>query len=55
MSTADLLASDAIALAADSSRAILGVAGSPGSGKSTLVDALLARIRAVMGHGWVAT
>ncbi|HYZ66989.1 MAG TPA: nucleoside/nucleotide kinase family protein [Mycobacterium sp.] len=54
MATADLLARDAIALASDSSRAILGVAGSPGAGKSTLVGALLERIRAVKGVDWVA-
>jgi pantothenate kinase len=54
MSMVELLAGDAIALAGDSSRAILGIAGSPGSGKSTLVDVLLARIRAAMGDDWVA-
>jgi pantothenate kinase len=54
MAAVDLLARDAIALADDSSRAILGIAGCPGAGKSTLVDALLARIRALMGDGWVA-
>jgi pantothenate kinase len=53
MSTADLLARDAIALVGASSRAILGVAGSPGAGKSTLVDLLLERIRAVRGADWV--
>jgi pantothenate kinase len=52
--TADLLARDAIALVGDSSRAILGVAGSPGAGKSTLVDLLVTRIRAVKGADWVA-
>ena len=54
MAIADLLARDAIALASDSARAILGVAGSPGAGKSTLVDELLDRIRAVNGDDWVA-
>jgi pantothenate kinase len=54
MVTADQLARDAIALAGDSSRAILGVAGSPGAGKSTLVDALVAAIRTVKGDDWVA-
>jgi pantothenate kinase len=52
--TADLLARDAIALASASARAILGIAGSPGAGKSTLVDELLVRIRAEMGDDWVA-
>jgi pantothenate kinase len=54
MATTDLLARDAIALVGDSSRAILGIAGSPGAGKSTLVDALVARIRALNGDDWVA-
>ncbi|MBW8711896.1 MAG: nucleoside/nucleotide kinase family protein [Mycobacterium sp.] len=54
MATADLLARDAIALADQSSRAILGIAGSPGTGKSTVVDVLVARIRAVKGDDWVA-
>ncbi|WP_101950232.1 nucleoside/nucleotide kinase family protein [Mycobacterium sp. 3519A] len=54
METADLLARDAIALASASARAILGIAGSPGAGKSTLVDELLVRIRAEMGDDWVA-
>ena len=54
MTTADLLARDAIALGGDSSRAILGIAGSPGAGKSTLVELLLERIRAVKGADWVA-
>src|ERR1700751_5057879 len=54
MSMVELLAGDAIPLGGDSSRAILGIAGSPGSGKSTLVDVLLARIRAAKGDDWVA-
>jgi pantothenate kinase len=54
MATADLLARDAIALVGDQSRAILGIAGSPGAGKSTLVDMLLARVRAAKGADWVA-
>jgi pantothenate kinase len=54
MATTDLLARDAIALADQSSRAILGIAGSPGAGKSTLVNVLVARIRAVKGDDWVA-
>ena len=53
MATADLLARDAIALVGES-RAILGIAGDPGAGKSTLVDLLLERIRAVKGADWVA-
>jgi pantothenate kinase len=54
MAIADLLARDAIALASDTARAILGVAGSPGAGKSTLVGELLDRIRAAKGDDWVA-
>jgi pantothenate kinase len=54
MAIAEQLTRDAIALASDSSRAILGIAGSPGAGKSTLVDELLDRIRAVKGVDWVA-
>jgi pantothenate kinase len=54
MVTADLLARDAIALVGDSSRAILGITGSPGAGKSTLVEVLVDRIRAVKGDDWVA-
>jgi pantothenate kinase len=54
MATVDLLAHDAIALAGDSSRAILGIAGCPGAGKSTLVDVLVDRIRTVKGADWVA-
>ncbi len=54
MAAVDLLARDAIALAGDSSRGILGVAGCPGAGKSTFVEQLLVRIRAVVGDEWVA-
>jgi pantothenate kinase len=54
MVTTDLLARDAIALVGESSRAILGIAGNPGAGKSTLVDVLVARIRAIKGDEWVA-
>jgi len=53
MAITDLLARDAIELASES-RAVLGIAGSPGAGKSTLVDELLDRIRAVKGDDWVA-
>jgi pantothenate kinase len=54
MAIPDQLTRDAIGLASDSSRAILGIAGGPGAGKSTLVDELLERIRAVKGDDWVA-
>jgi pantothenate kinase len=52
--TLQRLAQDAIALAENRQRVILGVAGSPGAGKSTLVEQLLARIGECKGPGWVA-
>jgi pantothenate kinase len=52
--TAHLLAREAVELVGDGSRAILGIAGSPGAGKSTLVDLLVTRIRAAEGDDWVA-
>ena len=52
--TLQRLAQDAIALAENRQRVILGVAGSPGAGKSTLVEQLLARIGGCKGPGWVA-
>jgi pantothenate kinase len=51
---ADLLAREAVELVGDGSRAILGIAGSPGAGKSTLVDLLLERVAAAKGADWVA-
>jgi pantothenate kinase len=50
----DTLANDAIALVRSDSRAVLGIAGTPGAGKSTLVEQLLARIGASKGDEWVA-
>jgi pantothenate kinase len=52
--TAHLLAREAVELVENGSRAILGIAGSPGAGKSTLVDLLVTRIRAAEGDDWVA-
>jgi pantothenate kinase len=52
--TAHLLAREAVELVEDGSRAILGIAGCPGAGKSTLVDLLVTRIRAAEGDDWVA-
>jgi len=52
--TLDRLADDAIALADGRPRAVLGIAGSPGAGKSTLVDRLLTRIRERKGPDWAA-
>jgi pantothenate kinase len=54
MATADMLARDAVALVGQRARAILGIAGCPGAGKSTLVDLLLERIRVATGVDWVA-
>lgn len=48
------LATAAVGLAAHRRRAVLGVAGAPGSGKTTLTLALLAHIRELMGENWVA-
>src|SRR4051794_14500258 len=42
--TLQRLAEEAVALAEERQRVILGIAGSPGAGKSTLVEQLLARI-----------
>ncbi len=52
--TLDLLVEDAIGLAEKRQRAVLGIAGSPGAGKSTLVEQLLAVLGERRGPGWVA-
>jgi pantothenate kinase len=52
--TAHLLAREAVELVGDGARAILGITGCPGAGKSTLVDLLVTRIRAAEGDDWVA-
>lgn len=56
--TFDDLVARAAALAAPGRRALLGIVGSPGSGKSTLSEALLAALRADpppgAGPDWVA-
>jgi pantothenate kinase len=60
MTVLDRLALEAIALAERDSQAphkprtILGIAGTPGAGKSTLVELLLPRIAAIKGDHWVA-
>jgi pantothenate kinase len=54
LATLDQLARDATALVGDRARAILGIAGAPGAGKSKLVEELLDRIRVVNGRDWVA-
>lgn len=48
------LAAEAVGLGDGTHRAVLGIAGSPGAGKSTLVELLAARIRQMRGPGWVA-
>jgi pantothenate kinase len=56
MTVLDTLARDAIALVDTKpcdARAILGIAGRPGAGKSTLVEHLLTRIAAMKGNEWV--
>jgi pantothenate kinase len=52
--TLERLAEDAIALADSRPRALLGIAGSPGAGKSTLVEQLLAHIRERRGAAYAA-
>lgn len=54
MHSAERLARDAIAMVGTGRRAILGVAGAPGAGKTTLVESLIARIDDIKGPGWVA-
>ncbi|WP_156448343.1 nucleoside/nucleotide kinase family protein [Mycobacterium sp. NAZ190054] len=48
------LAAEAVALGEHRPRAVLGIAGSPGAGKSTLVELLLERIERLRGPGWAA-
>jgi pantothenate kinase len=52
--TLESLADDAVALADSGRRAVLGIAGSPGAGKSTLVTLLLDLITDRHGPEWVA-
>jgi pantothenate kinase len=52
--TLQRLAEGAVALAEEQQRVILGIAGSPGAGKSTLVEQLLARMGERKEPGWVA-
>ncbi len=48
------LAELATDLAVDGRRAILGVAGAPGAGKTTFVEALIAEVARIHGPSWVA-
>ena len=52
--TLERLVGDAIALADSRPRSVLGIAGSPGAGKSTLVEQLLACVRQRRGADWAA-
>ena len=52
--TLESLAAEAIALGENSPRAILGIAGSPAAGKSTLAAEVLGRINERCGAGWAA-
>lgn len=48
------LAAAALALVPDGGRAVLGIAGVPGAGKSTLAEAVIAQVAEERGHGFVA-
>lgn len=48
------LAAAAVGLVGDRPRAVLGIAGAPGAGKSTLADALVRAVGAKQGEDWVA-
>ncbi|WP_158021451.1 nucleoside/nucleotide kinase family protein [Mycolicibacterium chubuense] len=52
--TLESLAAEAIALGEGRRRAVLGIAGTPGAGKSTLVSLLLESITERRGAGWAA-
>jgi pantothenate kinase len=52
--TLESLADDAVALADSGRRAVLGIAGSPGAGKSTLVTLLIELVDELRGAGWAA-
>jgi pantothenate kinase len=52
--TLDDLAQRAAALVPEGGRAILGICGAPGAGKTTLADELLRRLRDEHGGNWAA-
>ncbi|MEH3153903.1 MAG: nucleoside/nucleotide kinase family protein [Gordonia paraffinivorans] len=51
----DALAREAIDLVGTTARAVLGITGPPGAGKTTLGEALVARIGELQGPGWAAS
>ncbi|GAA2490131.1 nucleoside/nucleotide kinase family protein [Terrabacter carboxydivorans] len=50
----DALVTAAVALVGERRRVVLGIAGAPGAGKSTLAEALVGAVAAREGDGWVA-
>ncbi|GAA1991767.1 nucleoside/nucleotide kinase family protein [Terrabacter lapilli] len=50
----EALAAAAVALVADRRRVVLGIAGAPGAGKSTLAEGLVRAVAAATGDDWVA-
>src|SRR6476469_5642091 len=50
----EALATGAVALVAERRRVVLGIAGAPGAGKSTLAEGLVRAVAAAMGDDWVA-
>jgi pantothenate kinase len=50
----ETLAREAIALVSGRTRAMLGITGPPGAGKTTLAETLIAGIGELMGADWVA-
>jgi pantothenate kinase len=50
----EALATAAVALVGDRRRVVLGIAGAPGAGKSTLAAGLVRAVAAAMGDDWVA-
>ncbi|HET7800200.1 MAG TPA: nucleoside/nucleotide kinase family protein, partial [Humibacillus xanthopallidus] len=50
----EALVAAAVALVGDRRRVVLGVAGSPGAGKTTLAEALVDGVARAQGADWVA-